>query len=137
VLMDSLAAALPDETGFVTGTTLKNQFLQIWGDRYRSVTGYDPPFVPPAGQDIQLFRRQKAAVGWSSLPPVVFSLMTPAAAGTVLTVRQSDGASILNLDTGSLAPTRLPPGIYKAALQGTARAALFEVNGSGETRVVL
>jgi Caspase domain len=137
VLLDALRAALPDGNGFVTGTTLKNQFLQIWGDRYRATTGYDPPLITPAGQDIQLFPRSAAVIGPANIPPVNFSLKAPVAAGTILTVEQRAGVSLLNMDAGSLTAAWLPPGIYKATLQGTGRAALFEVDGAGITRVAL
>jgi hypothetical protein len=138
VLMSALATATADPTGFVTGATLKSQFLQLWDDQYRSRTGYDPPIHLPAGPDIQLFRRAPGPAAPVQAPPVIFSLTTPPAAPTTLIVQQRpDLPPLLALDTGAPLQGYLPPGIYKAVLQGTSRQKLFEVRDAGETRVEL
>src|SRR5690606_13284901 len=78
VLIEALQTALPDEQGFVTGQTLKNQILQLWDDRYKSDTGYDPPIRPPDAGDIRLFARSRKPTAASHLQPVAFTLKVPA-----------------------------------------------------------
>ena len=45
--------------------------------------------------------------------------------------------ALAQLNPAQLAPVNIPPGLYKAVLQGTDRAKLFEVAHTGETRVDL
>ena len=137
VLMEALSAALPDSTGFVTGTTLKDQFQQIWTDRYKSLTGYVPPIILPATFDIQLFARVRAVIPSMAVQPVFFSLATPAEPNAILDVAASGGSTVHSMPASKLSPYPLAPGIYKASLRGTSRGKLFEVTGSANEPVTL
>lgn len=138
VLLEALNTALPDQTGFVTGTTLKNQFLQLWGDRYKQETGYDPPIRPPDTHDIKLFPRTVAALTADGIQPVLFKLAPPIPDGAAIQImRGSTKDIVLALPGNALGPAKLPPGLYKAMLTGTNRARLFEVTGAEQTEVEL
>jgi len=134
VLIQALKTALPDDQGFVTGQTLKNQFLQLWGDQYRRETGYDPPILPPAGVDIRLCRRGPNAA--QALPPVLFTVRPPVPADGVLQI-SGGGGTLLQIPVTGLGPQHLAPGLYKAVLSGTERTRLFEVTGTGSPPVDL
>ena len=137
VLMDALRTALPDASGFVTGLTLKAQLLQIWGDRYKQATGYDPPVRPPDGEDIRLFRRD-AAAGAAETSPVEFRLRAPVSPGDHVVVTQGSVAEPLHsIPLTELHPLPLRAGLYKATLSETKRSSLFEVVGSRPTEVEL
>lgn len=56
VWMEALKTATPNDEGWVTGQAVKNRFLKIWHDKYRSQTNYDPPVRLPDGEDILLYR---------------------------------------------------------------------------------
>jgi CHAT domain/Caspase domain len=60
VWTEALYTALPDSDGWVTGQTVKKQVLQVWAQRFKGETGYDPPVRLPDGDDIRLFRRASA-----------------------------------------------------------------------------
>lgn len=57
VWLEALETAAPDEDGWVTGHAVKTQVQQLWKDRFKQETGYDPPVRTPDGEDIRLFRR--------------------------------------------------------------------------------
>jgi hypothetical protein len=135
VLMTALDSAPAEASGFVTGASLKSQFLQLWNDQYRSRTGYDPPIHLPAGPDIQLLRRPAAA---AEGPAVTFSLSAPAPANAMLIVQRGFMSQpVITLQASALIQANLIPGIYKAILAGTDRQKLFEVLDTGNTRVEL
>ncbi len=57
VWLEALETAVPDEEGWVTGHAVKTRVQQLWKDRFKQETGYDPPVRTPDGEDIRLFRR--------------------------------------------------------------------------------
>ena len=136
VFIEALQSALPDANGFVTGQTLKNQFLQLWGDQYKAETGYDPPIRLPDGEDIRFCSRDKAAFAANEVQPVTFALTSPAPDGATLNVTNGGaGLPIFSMLAGDLQPRKMAPGIYKAMLTGTTRTSLFEVTGAVPTTV--
>lgn len=136
-LIEALKSARPDDQGFVTGQTLKNQLLQIWGDGQKAKTGYDPPIRPPDGQDIQLFRRAVTPDG-STSEPVTFSLNAPAPANAELQVLEGGSRTLVaSMPASALAVRTLAPGFYKAVLTGTTRSRLFDVDGTKPVQVSL
>jgi len=138
VMLEALRTALPDANGLVTGQTLKNQFLQIWSDRYKAETGYDPPIRPPDGTDIQLFARSRTPAPANGVLPVMFALTPPVPDGATLDVAFGGGAvPIISMPVTQLQPQTLAPGLYKATLSTTNRSKLFEVTGAAQTTVTL
>lgn len=139
VLIEALRSAKPNPAnGFVTGTTLKDQFRQLWNDRYKTETGYDPPLIPPSGVDIELFARSSVPSPANGVSPVTFSLNAPIPVGATLDVTSGvNAAPILSMPVTALLPQTLQPGYYKATLSTTARSVLFEVTGATPTTVTL
>jgi len=140
VLIEALRSAKPNPaTGFVTGTTLKEQFQQLWNDSYKAITNYVPPITPPKGLDIDLFPRAPAAAAAPvNGASVSFTVNAPIPAGaTVDITRGANTAAIISMPAGALQPQTLPPGLYKATLSTTARSMLFEVTGVQATTVTL
>lgn len=131
ILMKALATARPDSQGFVSGLTLKNQFLQLWGDSYKAQTGYDPPIRLPDGEDIRFCPRNTAALVTGGVQPVTFALKEPAPQGAQLNVTNgAAGQPVVSMPATDLQPQKLEPGLYKVVLTGTTRASLFEVTGA-------
>lgn len=69
VWLEALNTAQADEEGWVTGQAVKNRIRQIWGERFRAETLYDPPVRLPDGDDIRLLRRQPPAAMAAVAPP--------------------------------------------------------------------
>lgn len=139
VFIEALRTAKPDAaTGFVTGTTLKDQFQQLWNDRYKVQTGYDPPLIPPAGLDIELFSRPAVPAPVVGGFPVTFVVNAPIPAGATLDITTGvNTPPIVSMPATALQPQSLQPGFYKAALSSTARAQLFDVTGAAPKTVTL
>jgi hypothetical protein len=139
VLIEALRSAKPHPSnGFVTGTTLKDQFQQLWNDRYKALTGYNPPLIPPSGVDIELFARSAVPSPANGVLPVTFALDAPIPAGATLDITSGvNTAPILSMPATALQPQTLPPGFYKATLSATGRSRLFEVTGATPTTVTL
>lgn len=57
VWIEALETAAPDDEGWVTGHAVKTRVQQLWKDRFKQETGYDPPVRTPDGDDIRLFMR--------------------------------------------------------------------------------
>jgi hypothetical protein len=132
VLLEALNTAKADSGGYITGSSFKNQFLQIWDSSYKKETGYDPPIQPPAGQDIRLFKRTQGP----ALEPVEF-LLTNLPPAAELEIFNGDGSLHYRVAAANLQPLTLPPGLYKARIPGTNRQALFEVTGASRQTVEL
>ena len=139
VLIEALRSAKPNPaSGFVTGTTLKEQFQQLWNDRYKAQTGYTPPLIPPSGVDIDLFARSAVPSAANGLLQVTFTLNPPIPAGATLDITSGvNTVPVLSLPVAGLQPQTLAPGFYKAALAATGRSTLFEVTGASPTMVTL
>jgi len=140
VLIEALRSAKPNPaSGFVTGTTLKEQFQQLWNDSYKAQTNYIPPITPPKGVDIDLFARAAApAAAPVNGASVSFTVNAPIPAGaTVDVTRGANTAAVISMPVAALQPQTLPPGLYKATLSTTTRSMLFEVTGVQATTVTL
>lgn len=130
VMLEALRTALPAADGFVNGQTLKNQFLQIWNDRYKTETGYDPPIRPPDGTDLQLFARSRTPAPANGVLPVSFVVNAPVPDNATLDIVSGGAAgAVIRLPAANLTPQTLSPGLYKAVLSPTDRTVLFEVTG--------
>jgi hypothetical protein len=139
VFIEALRSAKANPAkGFVTGTTLKDQFQQLWNDQYKAKTGYDPPLIPPSGLDIELFARSPVPSTGNGVLPVTFLVNAPIPAGATLDITSGvNTAPILSMPVAGLTPQTLQPGFYKATLSTTARSVLFEVTGATPTTVTL
>lgn len=67
VFVEALRTAHADAQGYVTARAVDEKFSDIWGVRYKKLTGYEPPFVAP--RDLNLYRRTVKSLDEPLSPP--------------------------------------------------------------------
>lgn len=125
-LLDALRHAKCDENGRLTGFLLKNHIHDIWPSYFPDGVTYDAHIATPTGgEDIVLATRAvvpKVEIRFAANPPL--------ARGTVIVI--SDGRRV-EVERISYDPAgtevRLPPGYYKAVVEGTGRSTMIDAVG--------
>lgn len=125
-VVDALRNAKGNEKGELTGALLKGYIHDRWPSLFTDAAKYEAHIGPPTGAtDIVFVTRAvepRVEVRFTSVPPLP--------AGAVIVILDSDRKEVdrLAYDPATTS-TKLPPGYYKAMVDGTARSKMFDAVG--------
>lgn len=126
-LVDALRNARGNDKGELTGALLKGYIHDRWPSLFSDAANYEAHIGPPTGaRDIVFVTRAvepRVEVRFTAAPPL------PAGAVIVILDAGRTEAARLVYDPANTT-TQLPPGYYKAMVEGTTRSEMFDAVGA-------